>query len=117
MSPAERRRERRLDVDIAAALLDNDRPVPCRLVNMCSKGFLIESDRRVPVGQALRLLVSLYPRHTVECTVQIRHVNDTRLGALVTAISPFDKSICSRFLRDRKRARDAERIVAEPALA
>ena len=117
MSPAERRRERRLDVDIAAALLDGGRTLACRLVNMCSKGFLIESDQQVPVGHAVSLLVPLYPSHTVECTVQIRHVNAARLGALVTSISPFDKSICARFLRDRKRARDAARLLAESALA
>ena len=117
MSPAERRRERRLDVDLAAALLDEGRTVSCRLVNMCSKGFLIEADHMLPVGHAVTLLVSLYPAHTVQCTVQIRHVNATRVGALVLAISGADQSICSRFLQERIRTRDAEAIAAQPAFA
>ena len=41
MSPAERRKERRLDVDLSATLFDGESAVPCRLRNMCGKGFLI----------------------------------------------------------------------------
>ena len=108
MSPAERRRERRLDVDISASLFDGQRAVPCRVLNMCSKGFLIESDRRVPVGQAVSLIVPLYPSRAIQCFVQIRHVNNERLGALVTAISAEDQAICSKFLAERKHARDAQ---------
>ena len=112
MSPDERRRERRLDVDISASLFDGQRAVPCRVLNMCSKGFLIESDRRVPVGEAVSLMVSLYPARTIQCVVQIRHVNAQRLGALVTGISAEDQAVCSQFLAERKRARDAQRLAA-----
>jgi hypothetical protein len=112
MSPAERRRERRLDVDISAALFDGPKVVPCRLLNMCSKGFLIESHSRLPVGQALDLAVPLYPSRTVRCTVQIRHVNAQRLGALIIAISSDDQLTCARFLRERKQARDAQSLYA-----
>jgi len=112
MSPVERRKERRLDVDIGAALLDGERTLPCRVLNMCSKGFLIESDTRLPVGQAVALRVPLYPGRAIDCTVQIRHVNAERLGALVTAISGEDRAICVRFLADGKRARNAQALCA-----
>lgn len=112
MSPDERRRERRLDVDIAAALFDGETAVPCRLLNMCSKGFLIESHRRLPVGGAVDLTVPLYPARTIRCTVQVRHVNAERLGALITAISAEDQSVCVRFLQERKLARDAQAQLA-----
>jgi hypothetical protein len=112
MSPAERRRERRLDVDIGAALFHGERTLPCRILNMCSKGFLIEADTRLPVGEAVTLSVPLYPARAIECIVQIRHVNAERLGALVTAISCEDQAICARFVADRKRARDAQVLCA-----
>jgi hypothetical protein len=112
MSPAERRRERRLDVDISAALLDGYTTVPCRLLNMCSKGFLIELDRAVPLGHAVVLAVPLYASRTIHCTVQIRHVNAQRLGALIIAISSDDQSVCSRFLQETRQARDARLVHA-----
>lgn len=112
MSPAERRRERRLDVDIGAALFHGERPLPCRVLNMCSKGFLIESDTRLPVGQAITLRVPLFPPQTIDCIVQIRHVNAERVGALVTQISTEDEAVCARFLAERKKARDAQVVCA-----
>ena len=107
MSPTERRKERRLDVDVGATLFDGQTALPCRLLNMCSKGFLIGSDRRLPVGQAASLIVPLYPSRTIRCTVQIRHVNAERLGALITEISDEDQAVCSRFLKEKKQDRDA----------
>ena len=112
MSPAERRKERRLDVDISASLFDGQRAVPCRLLNMCSKGFLIESDSRLPVGQAVDLTVALCPSRTIRCTVQIRHVNAQRLGALIIGITSEDQLVCATFLKERKQARDAQRLCA-----
>jgi hypothetical protein len=112
MTPAERRRERRLDVDISASLFDGQRAVPCRILNMCSKGFLIESDTRLPVGGAVSLIVPLYPPRVIECTVQIRHVNAERLGALVTQISAEDRAVCLWFLAETKKARDTQALCA-----
>ena len=112
MSPDERRKERRLDVDIAAALFHGERAVPCRVLNICSKGFLIESDRRLPVGEAVSLRVPLYPQRIVDCVVQIRHVNADRVGALVTQISGEDQALCARFLAEKKQARDPQIVCA-----
>jgi hypothetical protein len=105
MSPAERRKERRVDVDISATLFDGHTAVPCRLRNMCSKGFLIEANHDVPVGRSVSLTVPLYASQWVYCTVQIRHVNAERLGALVTQISTEDESLCVQFLKEMKLAR------------
>jgi hypothetical protein len=115
MSPAERRRERRLDVDVGATLFDGQTPLPCRLLNMCSKGFLIRSDTRLPVGQAASLVVTLYPSRTIRCTVQVRHVNAERLGALITEISDEDHATCTRFLKEKKQERDAHNERAQAA--
>jgi hypothetical protein len=117
MSPAERRKERRLDVDLSATLFDGESAVACRLRNMCGKGFLIEADTRLPVGQAVNLTVVLDPTRTIYCTVQIRHVNAERLGALVTEISAEDQSICRVFLAEQKRARALRLAAPEPVCA
>jgi hypothetical protein len=112
MSPDERRRERRLDVDISAALFHGERVVACRVLNMCSKGFLIESHRQLPVGEAVHLTVPLYPARMIHCIVQIRHVNAERLGALITEISVEDQAVCAKFLAERKQARDTQTLYA-----
>ena len=112
MSQTDRRRERRLDVDIRALLFDGERAVPCRILNMCSKGFLIESDRGLPLGHAVVLRVPLDAERVIDCTVQIRHVNAQRLGALVTRISHEDHTACTVFLAEQKRARDAQLLRA-----
>jgi hypothetical protein len=110
MSPDDRRKERRLDIDIGATLVDGDTTIPCRLLNMCIKGFLIEADTRLPVGYAVSLVVPLYARETVRCTVQIKHVNAQRLGALITEINSRDQWLCSRFLRETRLARAAHAV-------
>ena len=112
MSPAERRRDRRLDVEIDATLFHGEKSLPCRVLNMCHKGYLIESDTPLPVGQAVTLRVPLFPPQTIDCSVQIRHVNAQRAGALVTRISDADRAACARFLAEKKQARDAQVVCA-----
>ena len=82
----------------------------CRLLNMCEKGFLIEAEDALPVGGSMALAVPLPPDALIHCTVQIRHVNRQRLGALVIEISDDDRQRCDAYLT----ARRAQRLTPAP---
>jgi hypothetical protein len=101
----ERRAEQRLDVHLHGHLTLGDRRTRCLIVNMCSKGFLIKANKTVPVGQRLRLSVALYPDQSVECTVQVRHVNRDRIGARVMEMSSDDQVRCRQFMDELRQTR------------
>ena len=87
-----------MDIDIRATLGTGESRSDCRLLNMCEKGFLIEAEDALPVGSSIALDVCLPPDTEIHCTVQIRHVNKVRLGALVTDISDDDRRRCHAYL-------------------
>ena len=91
-----------MDIDIRATLGTGERRSGCRLLNMCEKGFLIEAEDALPVGGSITLSVPLAPDALIHCTVQIRHVNRRRLGALVTEISDVDRQRCHAYLTARR---------------
>jgi hypothetical protein len=103
VQPKERRAAARVDIDIRGSLSNGARSIDCHLMNMCDRGFLIEADAQVESGANIDLVVPLAAEKVIRCTVQIRHVNARRLGALVTSISDADKALCSEFLRERRR--------------
>lgn len=102
MRQPELRAEPRVAVNCPGTLTLGDTSVPCVIQNMCSRGFLIKYSLGLPVGQALRLKCELTPAQFVECTVQVRHVNDHCLGARVVEISDDTKILCQRFLEGRR---------------
>lgn len=99
MLAKDRRTAARVDIDIQATLSNAEGTIDCRLLNMCERGFLIEADGHVRTGDHVGLAVPLEPDKVIRCTVQIRHVNAQRLGALVIDISDNDKACCLEFLR------------------
>jgi hypothetical protein len=105
LNPKERRAAARVDIDIEATLGAGESSSPCRLLNMCDKGFLIEAEDDLPVGGTFALRVPLTPETVIQCTVQIRHVNRGRLGALVIEISDADRERCQAYLKERRAQR------------
>lgn len=65
---------------------------------------MIRHSRELPVGQSLHLKCDLYPTRSVECTVQVRHVNSQFLGARVMEMSESDRLVCLRFLEEQRAA-------------
>ena len=104
MQITEKRSEQRVAVTYAGTLTLDGVSMPCVVQNMCSRGFLIKHSKELPVGQSLHLKCDLYPTRSVECTVQVRHVNPHTLGALVTEISEADRRVCLQFLEERRAA-------------
>ena len=105
LKPKERRAAQRVDIDVEATLSAGETRSSCRLRNMCEKGFLIEAQGALPVGGQIELVVPFPPGEPIHCTVQIRHVNSGRLGALVTRISDDDRGRCLAYLAERRARR------------
>lgn len=101
MNKAELRSEPRFPVSCRGTLRVGDNVVPCHIQNICSRGFLIASGKDLPVGRVLHLTCELYPPQSIECAVQVRHVNRDCLGARVMEMSEADRLVCSRFLAEQ----------------
>ena len=100
----ENRSEERVATIFRGTLTHDGASFPCAIQNMCSRGFLIKQSSNLPVGQVLRLKCDLYPDQSVECTVQVRHVNANCLGARVVEISDDDRQLCLQFLEEQRAA-------------
>ena len=111
MQNPEQRAEPRVSVNYSGTLTLDGVSTPCVVQNMCSRGFLIKHSKELPVGpvgQILRLKCELYPEQSVECTVQVRHVNADCLGARVIEIGDASRLLCQRYLEEhRAPAREA----------
>ena len=101
MDKPELRSEPRISVSCRGTLSLGETSAPCHIQNMCSRGFLIKFTKQLPVGQVLQLRCELYPDRTVECKVQVRHVNAECLGAKVIEISDDGKILCRQFLEEQ----------------
>lgn len=98
MNKPELRSEPRIPVSCRGTLRLGDDAVTCHVQNMCSRGFLIRAAKDLPIGRAVYLTCELHPGCTVECTVQVRHVNRDCLGARVTAMSEEHQLLCRKYL-------------------
>jgi hypothetical protein len=67
---------------------------------MSSKGFLILTNERYAVGEVLELACELYPQQVIRCNIQVRHVDETCIGTLITEISPAAAALLGRFLQE-----------------
>ena len=103
----ELRTEPRVAADFPATLTLGDTSMPCTIRNVCGRGFLIEADRMLPVGDAVRLTCEFYPGRPVACTVQVRHVNAGRLGALVVEMDDAGRAMWRRYLEEQHAAQRA----------
>ena len=103
--PSERRAEQRVDVDLTGTLTFGETSSVCSIRNICSRGFLIEAKTGLPRGQVVQLTVRLYPDKLVNCTVEIKHVNAQRLGAMVLDMPDGDQVVCRQFIAEQRALR------------
>lgn len=102
MDKPELRGEPRIAVSCRGTLRLGETSAPCLIQNMCRRGFLIKFSKELPVGKVLQLRCQLYPEQSVECTVQVRHVNRGCLGARVIEISEDGEMLCRKFLEEQR---------------
>jgi hypothetical protein len=104
MTGPEKRAEPRIPVNFRGTLTQDGTTTPCVIQNMCSRGFLIQANKTLPVGHSLRLTCELYTDCNVECTVQVRHVNRDSLGAKVIEFSGDGQRVCRKYLDEQAAA-------------
>src|SRR2546423_8217230 len=97
---SERRTERRIKVSRRATLVDGANASPCLIEDFSSKGFFIISNYQFSVGQILELKCEVYPQKTLECKIEIRHINDTCLGTMIVDISKEGSALLEQFLQE-----------------
>jgi hypothetical protein len=108
MNNAELRAEPRTVVSCRGVLSLGDRSAPCLIQNMCSRGFLIKFSEELPVGRLVHLSCELDSERSVECKVQVRHVNRDCLGAKVIEISEAAQTVCRQFLAEQRAPRSQD---------
>jgi hypothetical protein len=101
-SGIELRTDPRVPVSFAGTLTLDGTSVACVIQNMCTRGFLIKADVGLPIGYHVHLCCELYPERSVECTVQVRHVNRVCLGAKVIEIGDDERRLCLQFLEEQR---------------
>ena len=68
---------------------------------MSTKGFFIVSSRDHAVGQSLAFRCTFAPEKSLECKVEVRHVNDVGMGAKIIDIDERGANLCQVFLQEQ----------------
>jgi len=97
---AERRTERRVKVNRRATLIAGDKASPCLIEDFSSKGFFVISNYEFSVGQILELKCELYPKKTLQCKIEIRHIKETCLGTMIVEIGKDGNALLQQFLQE-----------------
>ena len=100
--PSERRAEERIDVNLEATLVSGEISRQCLILNICKNGFLLQADNDLAVGEVAQLKVDLRPHQGITCTVQIKHVNADRRGAMVLGMSDADRTVYRTFVEEER---------------
>ena len=100
--PSERRIEQRIDVNLRGTISFNGLSRDCLISNVCSNGFLLQADQKIQIGEVAELRVSLYDSPPITCTVQIKHVNADRRGAMVIDMSEADRKVYRAFVQTER---------------
>lgn len=73
---------------------------PCLIQDFSTKGFLIMCTVKVGVGDILELKSELYPERTLQCRVEVRHMNDDCLGTKIVEVSDAGLILCRQFIEE-----------------
>ena len=101
MRTQEQRAEPRVSVSRRATMKSGEIWFPCLVQDMSKKGFFLVSNREHKVGQSLNLRCALYPEKNLECKVEVRHVNETGVGAQIVEIDQKGIDLCQLYLQEQ----------------
>ena len=85
-STHELRAEARVPVTHRGNLSAGDAWFPCMVLNMSNSGFLMVSNKTLPVGQILDFRCELYPGKFLDCMIEVMHTDDDAAGMMITEI-------------------------------
>lgn len=100
MQTIELRQEPRDPIICRAQLSYEGAWVPCLIQDVSPRGFGILSTRNFSVGQLCELRCEPYPGQLFQCRVEMRHVSESYLGALVMEMDEVGRRLCMQLMRD-----------------
>jgi len=68
---------------------------------MSDSGFLILCNKELSVGQVLEFRCELFPEKTLNCRIQIRHINASGMGTKITEIDKRGTSLIQLYLQEQ----------------
>jgi len=96
----DRRAERRVPVSRRATLKYESQQFPCLIHDMSTHGFFIICNKPFLPRQVLQLRCELYDTQYLECSIEVKHVDDSGMGTMIVDINEKAKSLCLRFLQE-----------------
>ena len=97
----ELRAEARVAVKQRGQLHAGETWFPCVVLDMSNGGFLMLCARDLGVGQVLDFRCELLPQKVLDCKLEVRHFNDSALGAKIVEIDERGHDLCQRFLEEQ----------------
>ena len=94
------RAEVRIEASLRAELDSEDAWFPCRILDMSDHGFGFVCNKTLAVGQMRGLRCEISPGKIVECKVEIRHADETAIGARIVEIDEKSSGLCQLFLQE-----------------
>jgi len=88
----------RVVIDRVCQIRRGTEPVPCKVLDLTEKGFQLQVEGPVQVGDELQLEFNLSEGSPVLCTVQVTHVHPPNLGVRIVRISPEQQAQLSDFI-------------------
>jgi len=70
----------------------------CLIENVSAHGFLLECLDEFVVGQRLRLTSTFGPGEAIHCTVEVRHVEGSSVGAAIVEIDARSARLCGELI-------------------
>ena len=74
---------------------------PCVVQDMSDSGFLILCNKELSVGQVLEFRCEFFPEKTLNCRIQIRHINASGMGTKITEIDKRGTSLIQLYLQEQ----------------
>jgi len=74
---------------------------PCVVRDMSDSGFLILCNKELSVGQVLEFRCEFFPEKTLNCRIQIRHINASGMGTKITEIDKRGTSLIQLYLQEQ----------------
>lgn len=101
MKGRELRAEARISVRERGSLNSGDAWFPCMIQDMSDSGFLILCSKELSVGQVLDFRCELFPEKTLNCKIEIRHINASGMGTKIMEINNRGTSLLQLYLQEQ----------------
>jgi hypothetical protein len=88
----------RVAIDRICQIRRGAEPAPCKVLDLTEKGFQLQVEEPVEVGDELQLEFNLSEGCPVLCTVLVTHVHPPNIGVRIIRISPEQQTQLSRFI-------------------